>query len=78
MSGKAGAIPNDIARLEGARFVAAVEAEAGQKIAEAKIKQLTGAIGLPARFLYGELFEFIPPIQAVAGDQPTAGGTRDG
>jgi putative DNA primase/helicase len=63
MTSKAGGVPNDIARLEGARFVAAVEAEAGQRLAEAKIKQLTGGDKIAARFLYAEHFEFTPQFK---------------
>jgi putative DNA primase/helicase len=67
MTSKAGGIPNDIARLEGARFVAAVEAEAGQRIAEAKVKQLTGSDRIAARYLYGEHFEFISQFKIFLG-----------
>jgi putative DNA primase/helicase len=51
-------ITNDVARLKGARFVAAVEAEDGKQLAEAFIKQLTGGDKITARFLYREFFEF--------------------
>ncbi len=51
-------IPNDVARLKGARFVDAAEAESGKQLAEALVKQLTGGDKIPARFLYGEFFEF--------------------
>ena len=60
---RSGGVGNDIARLEGARFVAAMEAEAGQRLAEAKIKQLTGGDKLAARFLYQEHFEFTPQFK---------------
>jgi putative DNA primase/helicase len=51
-------ISNDVARLKGARFVAAVEAEHERHLAEALIKQLTGGDKISARYLYGEFFEF--------------------
>ncbi len=51
-------IPNDIARLEGARMVAAVEAEEGRRFAEVLLKQLTGGDTMTARFLHQEFFEF--------------------
>ena len=35
-------VRNDLARLQGARFVSAVEVEGGRKLAEALVKQLTG------------------------------------
>jgi putative DNA primase/helicase len=51
-------IPNDVARLRGARFVSAVESEGGKQLAETLVKQLTGGDRMAARFLYGEYFEF--------------------
>jgi P4 family phage/plasmid primase-like protien len=60
---KASGVGNDIARLRGARFVAALEAEAGHRLAEAKIKQLTGGDRVAARFLYKEHFEFTPQFK---------------
>jgi putative DNA primase/helicase len=53
-------IPNDIARLVGARFVSAVETEQDRKLQEAMIKQATGGDRLTARFMRQEFFEFIP------------------
>ncbi len=53
-------ISNDVARLHGARFVTAIEAEGGKRLAEARVKQLTGGDPVAARFLYGEHFEFHP------------------
>lgn len=54
---------NDIARLRGARVVAAVETEDGQRLAESLVKQLTGQDTIAARFLYGEHFEFVPTFK---------------
>jgi len=53
-------IPNDVARLRGARFVTAIEAEAGKRLVEALVKQLTGGDRVTARLLYSEFFEFVP------------------
>lgn len=53
-------INNDIARLHGARFVAAAEAEAQRRLAESLIKLLTGGEKITARFLHKEFFEFTP------------------
>lgn len=53
-----GAIPNDVARLKGARFVTASEAESEQRFAESLIKQMTGGDTLSARFLHQEWFDF--------------------
>ncbi len=57
-------IPNDIARLRGARFVSAVEGEEGKYLAESLIKQFTGGVDtLTARFLHAEFFEFRPEFK---------------
>lgn len=53
-------IPNDIAALRGVRFVSAVEADDGARMAESLIKQMTGQDKIAARFLHGEWFEFAP------------------
>jgi len=51
-------IPNDVAKLRGARFIAAVEAEEGRRLAEARVKELTGGDTVAARFMRGEWFTF--------------------
>ena len=51
-------IPNDVAKLRGARFIAAVEAEEGRRLAEARVKELTGGDTISARFMRGEWFSF--------------------
>jgi P4 family phage/plasmid primase-like protien len=56
-------IPNDVARLRGARFVTAAEAEEGQRLAESLVKQMTGQDKLAARFLNAEFFEFTPTFK---------------
>jgi putative DNA primase/helicase len=56
-------INNDIARLQGSRFVSAVESEDGQRLSESLIKQLTGGEPVTARFLRKEFFEFIPQFK---------------
>ena len=60
---KGGGIPNDIARLRGARMVTAAEGEAKQKLAESLVKQLTGGDAMTARFLFHEYFDFIPSMK---------------
>jgi putative DNA primase/helicase len=60
---RTGAIPNDVARLKGARLVTAVEADEGRRIAEGLIKQMTGGERITARFLYNEIFEFQPEFK---------------
>jgi len=53
-----GGIPNDIARMKGARVVAANEVEHGRRLAESRIKAMTGGDTMIARFLHREFFEF--------------------
>jgi putative DNA primase/helicase len=57
--GSGGATP-EIARLAGARFVAATETEQGARLAEALVKQLTGGDRAVARQLYQGYVEFDP------------------
>jgi putative DNA primase/helicase len=54
---------NDIARLVGARFVAAIEVESGKRLNESLVKQLTGSDTITARYLYREFFEFVPQFK---------------
>jgi len=70
-------IPNDVARLKGARFVDAAEAESGKHLAEGLIKQLTGGDKISARFLYGEYFEFDPTFKIflAVNHKPTIRGS---
>src|SRR6266545_3978733 len=44
-------IPNDVARLAGARFATAIETRQGQKLDEEIVKQITGGDKITARFL---------------------------
>ncbi len=53
-------IPNDIARLRGARFVTVTETADNRKFDEGLIKRLTGGDRITARFLRAEFFEFDP------------------
>ncbi len=54
---------NDIARMQGKRFISAVEAEESRRLAENVIKQVTGKDVVAARFLYAEYFEFLPQFK---------------
>jgi putative DNA primase/helicase len=56
-------VRNDLAKLAGARFVTAVEAEEGRRLDEALVKQLTGGDRITARFLYKEFFEYDPQFK---------------
>lgn len=70
-------VPNDIARLKGARFVSAVETEEGRRLAEVLVKQLTGGDMITARFLHAEFFEFRPTFKLwlAANHKPVIRGT---
>jgi putative DNA primase/helicase len=72
-----GAIPNDVARLKGARFVVACEADAENRLAESLIKQMTGGDTISARFLHQEWFEFEPTHKVFFGTnhKPVIKGT---
>ena len=57
---RSGSVPNDIARLRGARFVTASETGEGRRLAESLIKDLTGQDTITARFMRAEWFDFTP------------------
>jgi len=68
---------NDIARMQGVRFISAVESEEGKRLSEVLVKQLTGGDTLSARFLYGEFFDFKPEakIWLACNHKPAIRGT---
>jgi putative DNA primase/helicase len=51
---------NDMADLTGCRFVTAIESEQNKKLAEARVKTITGGDDISCRFLYGQLFTYTP------------------
>jgi len=51
-------VGDDLIHLIGARFISMSETEQGQKLAEAKVKQMTGGDTISGRKLYGEQFDF--------------------
>ena len=67
----------DLARLKDIRFVAAIEAEEGQRLAESLVKTLTGGDRVTARFLFGRYFEFDPThkIFLATNHKPVIRGT---
>lgn len=75
-----GSIPNDIARLAGARFVAVSETGEDQRMNETLVKDLTGGDTITARFLHREFFDFRPQFKLwIRGNhKPQIRGTDDG
>jgi putative DNA primase/helicase len=71
---------DDLARLHGARFVSAVEAECGRQLAETLVKQLTGGDPITARYLYQALFTFQPTFKLflAVNHKPVIQGTDEG
>ncbi len=72
-------VGNDVAALKGARFVSAAEVEKGRRLAESKVKQLTGSDTVTARFLFGEPFNFRPQFKLwlSTNNKPVVQGTDD-
>jgi putative DNA primase/helicase len=60
MAKRSSGVPNDVARLKGARFVTASETEEGRRLAESLVKDLTGQDTISARFMRAEFFDFRP------------------
>lgn len=73
-------IPNDVARLLGARMVVCAEVEDGQRLAESKVKDLTGGDTVAARFLHAEWFDFKPThkLWLYGNHKPVIRGTDNG
>jgi putative DNA primase/helicase len=67
----------ELARLKGVRYATAVEAEAGRRLAESLIKQMTGGEPLAARFNRQDTFEFMPThkLFLAANHRPEIRGT---
>jgi putative DNA primase/helicase len=70
-------VRNDVARLAGARFVSAIEADTDRRLSEVLIKSITGGDTIAARFLYAEFFEFHPQFKLflAANHKPIIRGT---
>ena len=70
---------NDLAYLVGKRFVTASEGEDGQRLAESKIKLMTGGDRISCRQLYKDYFEFDPQFKLwlATNDLPTISGTGE-
>lgn len=77
MSQRNKGIPNDIARLKGARFVSASETSEGAEVDEAFVKVATGGDTITARFLNAEFFDFRPQFKILlsTNHKPSIKGT---
>ena len=73
-------ISNDIARLQGARFVSSRESDEGERLSEGKVKQITGGDAMTARYLHQEFFEFHPQFKLflATNHRPAIRGTDNG
>lgn len=71
---------NDLAALKGKRYVIASESEASRRLAEARVKLVTGQDPISCRFLYGEYFEYIPNFKVwlAVNHKPVIRGTDHG
>jgi putative DNA primase/helicase len=69
--------PTEVADLFGARLVVATETEAGRRLAENLVKQLTGGDRLKARFMRQDFFEFgaTHKIWLATNNKPVVKGT---
>ena len=68
MEQKYGSQTNDLAHLFGKRLAVASEGENGQRLAESKIKTMTGGDRISCRPLYREPVRIRTGIQTVAWD----------
>jgi len=57
--------PTELAGLRGARLVTSIETEEGHRLAEARIKALTGGDPISARFMRQDFFTFLPTFELV-------------
>lgn len=71
---------NDVAKLRGSRLVKVSEFDDGEKLAEARIKTLTGGDPVTCRFLFREFFTYTPTykILLIGNHKPKVRGTDHG
>jgi putative DNA primase/helicase len=80
LQNKSEGVRNDIARLNGARFVVLSEIEDGRRLNESLVKDLTGGDTITTRYLYKEYFEFKPQFKLwlYGNHKPIIRGTDEG
>jgi len=70
--------PTDLAGLQGARLVTAIETEDGGRWAESKLKTITGGDRISARFMRQDFFDFVPQFKLlIAGNHKPSIRTVD-
>lgn len=71
---------NDIAALEGRRFVTASETSEAKRLNEARVKAISGGDPVTARYLFGEYFTYQPTYKVwlAMNHKPVITGTDDG
>jgi putative DNA primase/helicase len=57
--------PTDLAGLQGARLITAIETEEGRQWAESRLKALTGGDRIAARYMRQDFFEFTPQFKLI-------------
>jgi putative DNA primase/helicase len=62
-AGRRSEASNDLAALKGKRIVTVIETEEDRRLAEAKVKAVTGQDSISCRFLYGEYFTYVPQFK---------------
>jgi putative DNA primase/helicase len=79
-AGRRSEASNDLAALKGKRFVTVIETEEDKRLAEAKVKAVTGEDVISCRFLYGEFFSYRPQfkIWMAMNHKPVIRGTDRG
>jgi putative DNA primase/helicase len=79
-AGKRNESTNDLAALRGKRLVTVIETEEGRRLAEARVKSVTGQDLITCRFLYGEYFSYRPTykIWLAMNHLPVIRGTDKG
>ena len=78
--GAMNAIPNDVARLIGVRFVSTAELPENRRLDEARVKDLTGRDTISARFMRREWFQFRPKFKLwmYGNHKPSIRGADEG
>lgn len=73
-------IPSDVAQMKGKRFVVTSEIEDNRRLAEARVKNLTGGDTIEARPMYKEWFTFKPThkLWMFGNHKPLINGTDEG